>query len=122
MAKFSWLEKRYHFSAYHEHAQVSARSLTAMHSVRPIAPTSIGVWRENLARVKGQQLIHGSLTPDLIESAYETSGEWEQVMQSIEPDLSRSRYPEKVYFWSRISQHINALRKIEKYKRKRRSA
>ena len=122
VAKFPWLYKRHRFSVYHEHAQVSAKSLTAMHSVRPIAPNSVGVWRGNLARIKGQQQIHGSLTPDLIECAYETSGEWQQPLQNIEPDLSSSRYPEKVYFWSRISQHINALRKIENYKRKRRSA
>ena len=42
-----------------------------MHSVRPIAPTSIGRWRENLPRIKAQQELHGSLTPDLIECGYD---------------------------------------------------
>jgi len=121
-AKFPWLKQKYAFSRYHEHAQVSAKSITAMHSVRAIAPTSVGVWTQHPGRVKGQQAIHGSLTPALIECGYETSGDWERVLESVKPDLSRSRYPEKVYFWSRISQYINALRKVASYRRKRRSA
>lgn len=120
--KFPWLEKTHNFSEYHEHAEVSEKSITAMHSVRPIAPTSVGVWRKHLGRIKGQQMIHGSLTPDLIDCGYETSGAWERKLESVEPDFSRSRYPEKVYFWSRISQYINALRKVAAYRRKRLSA
>ena len=120
--KFPWLEKKHDFSEYHEHAQVSAKSITAMHSVRPIAPTSVGVWTQHPGRIKGQQMIHGSLTPVLVECGYETGGDWERVLESVEPELSSSRYPEKVYFWSRISQHINALRKVAMYRRKRRSA
>jgi hypothetical protein len=106
----------------HGYAQVSEKSVTAMHSVRPIAPTSVGGWKKHLGRIKGQQQIHGSLTPELIECGYETSADWEQVLESVEPDFSRSRYPEKVYFWARFSQYINALRKVATYRRKRRSA
>ncbi len=121
-ATFPWLEKIHNFSSYHEHAQVSEKSDKAMHGVRPIAPTSIGVWKQHLGRIKGQQMIHGSLTPQLIECGYESSDEWERQLESAEPDFSRSRYPEKVYFWSRFSQYINALRKISMYKRLRQSA
>jgi len=120
--KFPWLEKTYNFSEYHEHAQISEKSITAMHSVRPIAPTSVGVWTQHPGRIKGQQLVHGSLTPDLIECGYESTADWEQVLDSVEPDFSRSLYPEKLYFWSRISQYINALRKVAMYRRIRRSA
>ncbi len=120
-ARFPWLERRHDFSEYHEHARVSEESNLAMHSVRPIAPTSVGVWTKHLGRIKGQQAIHGSLTPDLVKSSYELDDAWESVLDSVEPDFSRSRYPEKVYFWSRISQHINALRKVAMYRRKRRS-
>lgn len=120
--KFPWLEKTQDFSAYHEHATVSEKSITAMHSVRPIAPTSVGVWTQHPGRIKGQQAIHGSLTPDLIECGYESTADWEQVLESVKPDFSRSRYPEKLYFWSRISQYLNALRKIAMYRRLRRSA
>jgi hypothetical protein len=93
-----------------------------MNDVRPIAPTSVGKWKNNLARIKAQQITHGSLTPDLIECGYESSADWEAVLTDVEPDFSRSRYPEKVYFWSRISQRINALRKVAIYRRMRRSA
>jgi hypothetical protein len=120
--KFPWLERLHDFSNYHLHANVSAKSRLAMNEVRPIAPTSVGKWRKNLPRIKAQQLTHGSLTPDLIECGYETSAEWEQVLQNVEPDFSRSRYPEKVYFWTRISKRIDALRKVAVYRRMRRSA
>ncbi len=120
--KFPWLEKIHNFSEYHEHAQISEKSITAMHSVRSIAPTSVGVWTQHPGRIKGQQLVHGSLTPDLIECGYESTADWEQVLDSVEPDFSRSLYPEKLYFWSRISQYINALRKVAMYRRIRRSA
>jgi hypothetical protein len=121
-ARFPWLQKLHKFSEYHEYANVSEKSKLAMNDVRPIAPTSVGKWNNNLGRIKGQQVTHGSLTPDLIECGYETSDEWEQVLDGVEPDFSRSRYPEKVYFWSRMSQRINAWRKVTKYRRRRRSA
>ena len=120
-AKFPWLQTLHKFSEYHLHANVSEKSKLAMNDVRPIAPTSVGKWKNNLPRIKAQQITHGSLTPDLIESGYESSDAWEQVLADVEPDFSRSRYPEKVYFWSRISQRINALRKVAKYRRMRRS-
>ena len=120
--KFPWLEKLHDFSEYHEHAQVSAKSVTAMHSVRPIAPTSVGRWAQHLERIKGQQIIHGSLTPLLIELGYEENGDWERVLVDVKPDMSRGRYPEKVYFWKRLSQNIDAKRKIAMYRRLRRSA
>lgn len=121
-AKFPWLKKVHDFADYHEYATVSSKSEKAMHGVRPIAPTSIGLWQQNLPRIQGQQQIHGSLTPILIECGYEASADWERALDGVDADLSRSRYPEKVYFWSRISQHINALRKVAKYRRLRRAS
>ncbi len=115
--RFEWLEVLHRFSAYHEHAQVSAKSELAMHSVRPIAPTSVGIWKQHPERVKGQQLRHGSLTPDLIDCGYENSNAWERALDNVEADLSRSRYPETVYFWTRISQRIDAARKVRQYRR-----
>ena len=121
MTRFPWLQKRHDFSAYHEHADVSEKSKLAMNDVRPITPSSVGKWRQNLARIKAQQLVHGSLTPDLIACGYETSADWEQLLADVQPDFSRSRYPENVYFWSRISRRINALRKVAAYRRRRRT-
>lgn len=121
-AKFPWLEKLHDFSEYHDHAEVSSKSRKAMHGVRPIAPTSIGLWKQHLERIKGQQVIHGSLSPILIEYGYENSAEWERILDPVVADCSGSHYPENVYFWSRISHYINALRKTASYRRKRGAA
>ena len=120
--KFPWLEKIHNFSEYHEYAQISEKSITAMHSVRPIAPTSVGVWTKNPGRIKAQQMIHGSLSPDLIECGYESTADWEQVLEGAEPDFTRSLYPEKLYWWSRISQALNGLRKVATYRRLRQAS
>lgn len=120
-AKFPFLVKKHRFSEYHEHASVSAKSQTAMHGVRPIAPTSVGVWTRYPGRIRGQQLIHGSLSPDLIECGYETSAAWESVLNGVEPDFSPSRYPEKLRAWRRLLQKLDALRKVAQYRRMRRS-
>ena len=120
MNHFPWLEKIHAFSEYHEYAEVSEKSKTAMHSVRPIAPTSVGVWKKNLGRIKAQQMIHGSLTPELIECGYEDSAAWEAVLDGVEADTTRSLYPEKLYLWRRISQTLDARRKVAKYRRMRR--
>ena len=122
MDKFPWLEMTHRFSEYHEYAVVSEKSRTAMHSVRPIAPTSVGVWKKNPGRIKAQQLIHGSLTPELIECGYESSDDWEKVLEDVEPDTTRSLYPEKLYFWRRVSQALDARRKVAKYRRMRRKS
>jgi hypothetical protein len=119
-ARFPWLEEIHRFSRYHEFARVSEKSLKAMHSVRPIAPTSVGIWKQNPGRVKAQQEVHGSLTPDLVECGYESSADWERALDGVEPDRTPSRYPEKLYFWSRISQYLNGRRKVAKYRRLRR--
>lgn len=118
-ARFPWLEQLHDFSRYHEFAHVSEKSKLAMHGVRPIAPTSVGVWKQHLGRVKAQQIVHGSLTPDLVECGYETSADWERVLDDVEPDFSRSRYPENVYFWTRISRRLDAMRKVRRYRRLR---
>ncbi|MDJ0814282.1 MAG: sulfotransferase [Woeseiaceae bacterium] len=120
--KFPWLESTHRFSEYHEYAVVSEKSRTAMHSVRPIAPTSVGVWTRNPGRIKAQQMIHGSLTPELIECGYESSGDWERVLDGVEPDTTRSLYPENLALWRRISQALDARRKVARYRRMRRKS
>lgn len=64
----------------------------------------IGVWRRHPGRIKHQQQLHGSLTPDLIECGYETSVDWERVLDGVQPDDTRSQYPERVWPWMRLAQ------------------
>ncbi|MEM7432878.1 MAG: sulfotransferase family protein [Pseudomonadota bacterium] len=118
--RWPWLVSKHAFSEYHLHAKVSEKSKLAMHNVRPIAPSSVGLWQRNLPRILAQQQIHGSLTADLIEAGYAASADWEQQLVGVIPDRTRGRYPEKLYWHSRISQKINALRKVAMYKRLRR--
>lgn len=120
-AKFPWLQKVHDFSDYHNYATVSSKSQKAMHGVRPIAPSSIGLWRQHLERIKGQQEIHGSLSPILIECGYEESADWECVLGPVTADLSKSQYPENVYFWTKFSQYLDAKRKVANYRRLRES-
>ena len=46
----------------------------------------------------------------------------EKVLEGVEPDMTRSLYPEKLYIWARISQYLNGLRKVAKYRRLRRKS
>lgn len=119
--RFPWLAQLHEFSCYHEHAEVSEKSKTAMHGVRPIAPTSVGLWKNNLARIKGQQELHGSLSPDLISCGYEKTRGWEKILDDVEPDRSSSRYPEQLYWPRRLLRDIDARRKLRAYFRMRRS-
>lgn len=117
--RFPWLEVTHPFSEYHHYAKVSEKSKRAMHSVRPIAPSSVGLWKENLPRIKGQQELHGSLTPILIECGYETSDDWEKALATVDADRARSVYPERVHIFRRVARYLDAIRKVSGYRRRR---
>lgn len=119
-ARFPWLEALHPFSQYHEHASVSDKSERAMHGVRPIAATSVGLWKNNLGRIKGQQALHGSLTPDLIDCGYEDSPAWEQELEGVAADTTKSVYPERVGALRRKARYFDGLRKVSAYRSKRR--
>lgn len=117
--KFPWLEKRYAFSDYHKHANVSEGALKALHSVRPISPASIGLWKENLGRIKAQQSLHGSLTEELIECGYEDTAQWESLLDDVTPDRTPSYYPEKITWFSRLSLKMHGAQKVAAFRRLR---
>ena len=117
--RFPWLEPTHRFSDYHLHAQVSAKSKRAMHGVRPIGSDSVGTWRRNLPRIKGQQEIHGSLTPDLTECGYEASNEWESALADVTADSGPSVYPERLHPVRRVMRALDARRKVWTYLRRK---
>lgn len=82
------------FSQYHEIAHTSTASEAALHGVRPIAPTSVGRWKNHLPRLAGQIEIHGSINSDLIQYGYEKDDSWETVLRRVEPNLSPSHWPD----------------------------
>lgn len=97
MESMPFLEMEAPFSRYHEVAQpsdMSDMSVAALRGVRPIAPTSVGRWRNHLARVAGQLQLHGSISEDLIELGYEEDDSWLELLDGVEPDTSPSYQPE----------------------------
>lgn len=122
MERFGFLEKKHDFSDYHLHAKVSEGSAKALKGMRPISADSIGLWQNNLGRIKGQSVSHGSITPDLIENAYESSDEWEAVLLNQTPDFSKSRYPEKISLLKKLSLKLHGYFKVRKFIRSRKAA
>lgn len=82
------------FSRFHQHSTPSGESLTAMGGVRPVSDSSVGNWRDNLARVAGQLKIHGSITEELVELGYETDANWLDLLDGVQPDTSSGHWPE----------------------------
>jgi hypothetical protein len=93
-ARMPFLTPRRSFSAFHKSAAPSRKSLDALGPLRAINSQSIGNWRNHLRRLKGQLSQHGSITEDLIEFGYERDDSWLSVLESVEPDLSPSHWPE----------------------------
>ena len=119
MDRFGFLEKIHDFSDYHLYAKVSEGSAKALKGMRPISADSIGLWKHNLGRIKGQSLQHGSMTPDLVENAYETSDAWETVLVNQRADFSKSRYPEKISVLKQLSLKLHGYMKVKKFIRSR---
>jgi hypothetical protein len=94
MEAMPFLEMEAPFSRYHEVARPSDASVDALRGVRPIAPTSVGKWRNHLPRVAGQLQLHGSISEDLIELGYERDYAWLELLEGVEPDTSPSHWPE----------------------------
>lgn len=119
MKRIPWLIKRHNFSDYHLHAEVSQSSASAMNGVRPITATSVGLWKENLPRLKMQIELHGSITPDLIRCDYEENDEWESILDNVRTEDGESFYPEKLHFWHKARKAPNVYMKTRWYRFKR---
>jgi hypothetical protein len=109
--RMPFLEKVAPFSCYHEVAEPSENSLNALGSVRPIAPTSVGRWRDHLPRVAGQIEIFGSITDDLIKYGYEEDDSWEGILEGVEPDLTASHWPDEDFAPSDIAKRRRGLKR-----------
>lgn len=94
MQVMPFLDMEAPFNRYHEVARPSDASVDALRGVRPIAPTSVGRWRDHLPRVAGQLQIHGSISDDLVELGYEQDDAWLELLEGVEPDTSASHWPE----------------------------
>ena len=94
MSRMPFLRRRARFSEFHNFARPSAKSLSAMGSLRPIDGSTVGNWRNHLARVAGQISIHGSICRELIEFGYEQDESWLTQLNDVRPDLTPSHWAE----------------------------
>lgn len=96
--RMPFLRKKALFSEFHQIASPATKSLRALGPLRAIEPNSIGNWRNHLPRIKGQIARHGSISQDLIDFGYERDEEWLSILQDVDADLARSRFPEQAPF------------------------
>ncbi|MDA1068217.1 MAG: sulfotransferase [Verrucomicrobia bacterium] len=108
LKQLPFLKTKGPFSLYHEMAQPSSGSLDALRGVRPIAPVSVGIYKKHLPRIVGQLQLHGDITHDLVELGFEKDVNWKEMLAGIEPDLSRSHWPE--YFTAEVHRKIRKTR------------
>lgn len=94
--RLPFLRKTGSFSRFHEVAEPSKKSLTALGGLRAINNSSIGTWREHLPRLAGQLAQHGAITDELIEFGYESDDRWLALLDGIEPNLTPSHHPEHI--------------------------
>ncbi len=78
--------------------------LNHMHmKLRPVSSESVGHWRNHLSRVKGQLLIHGDISDELIAMGYEQDKFWLDLLAGVRPDLSPSATIEHINLSKRIT-------------------
>lgn len=94
--RLPFLRLRLAFSEFHNVASPSNQSVTAMKGVRPVSKRSVGQWRRNLPRVAGQIRIHGPMSQELIELAYEADDRWLGLIEGVVPDTRPGHWPEFV--------------------------
>lgn len=98
------------FSRYHLVAQPSTESNNALSGVRPIGPTGIGGWKDDLGRIKQQIRLHGDISEDLLDLGYEKDSNWLKLLDGVAEVNNKSHWPE---FFTK--KDLNRRRKI-KYK------
>lgn len=86
--KISFLEKTSSFSAFSGIAKPSDSAITALGGIRPISRNSIGRWRQELPRVKGQITRYGPIDDMLRVLGYVPGDDWPGVLESVAADTT----------------------------------
>ncbi len=100
------------FSRFFETANESDGAwLKTMHmKLRPIAADNVGNWRKHAKRVKGQMIIHGDISEDLIAMGFEPDRSWLSELQRARPNIRASAALERAHFGKRVTRRWrNAL-------------
>jgi hypothetical protein len=91
--RMPFLKVKAKFSDYHTIAKPSGKSNDALGGVRPIAPTSVGTWKNNLPFLKAQIDQYGDITSDLIRLGYEPDDSWHSILEEVEADNTEAPKP-----------------------------
>lgn len=94
--RLPFLEQKLPFSQFHQHSKPSPQSRQAMHGMRPVSDSSVGVWRQHKPRLAGQLSLHGPIADVLIELGYESDHSWHAELEGVTPDTSPGRWPDFV--------------------------
>jgi hypothetical protein len=107
-AAMPFLVPRRLFSETLSFAQTSEASRRAMHNAHRIHQGSVGVWRQNLPRIREQLERFPEMKHELIARGYETGHEWVRILDGIEsePCLEKERGTRKAWYSRRRRQRM----------------
>jgi hypothetical protein len=116
MDAMPWLRPVALFSQYHlQVAAPNAEWTRAMRDIRPITDAGVGGWVRHLARIKGQERLHGQLGEELVALGYERDHSWMALLRDVTPDLTPSVNPERLSLRRAVSQRLPRLRDMALY-------
>jgi hypothetical protein len=102
------------FSNFHLHARPSKNTKLAQGGLRKVDTGGIGNWQNHKARLLGQIIQHGSITPDLIRYGYEKDDHWIKELNGVEANLNESHpmpfYEEKFIRNKQYFRSVKALK------------
>jgi hypothetical protein len=82
--------------------------------LRKVDTGGIGNWQNHKARLLGQIIQHGSITPDLIRYGYEKDDHWIKELNGVEANLNESHpmpfYEEKFIRNKQYFRSVKALK------------
>ncbi len=114
--KFTFLEKKYDFSAYHDIASPSSEAEAAMGGVRKVSSDRVGAWNRHLPRIKYEYENHPDMADILVELGYENNKEWLKDLINVSPAKGQCRYPDHAnkfkYAESKIRNGLKTLKYI----------
>lgn len=117
--RFPFLVEIGSFARFHETATPTETGKKALGGVRPVDPSRLAGWRDDLPRVKAELLAHPDLPAVLIREGYEQEDAWVHELDGIEPHAGprRSHTPRwlrqldrSVRYWWKTRRYLARLR------------
>lgn len=112
---FPFLTRKQLFSEYHKFAHPSSKAQAAMGGVREISANRVNRWKEHLPRIKHEIQHHPDMCDHLIDLRYESDSAWLEVLQPVQAEKGRCRYPDQDNFFKKMELVIRNFLKIVRY-------